>query len=199
MGDSYMDERERSIYEAGEALLAERLRQNIRAIDAAFQRAPEEYYAAFFKVIQDLLERVSEVQKQGNKGALQYICISYLQSSLYTGHYQLRFDAYDDRQFGDVTDTYAYWSPDFIFQYIAEDIAHFRRHVSKHIIRIQEHEIMHFAARYSLHYYQIVRQFIASLIESIISQIIPDAEALTVTFGGYMDQTEVLFEAEKTQ
>ena len=194
-----MNEREKSIYEAGKALLAGRLAQNIREIEAEFQSSPEEYCKTFFDAIQELLGRVTGEQAQGAKGPLRYIFISYLQLSLYTGRYQLRLDAYDDRQYADLTDTHVYWSPDFIFQYIDADIAYFREHAHRHVPRVREYEVMRFALRYAMHYYQIARQFAEDLIGSALAKNIPDAETLTVRFGGYMDQTEVLFETGATQ
>jgi len=194
-----MNEREKSIYEAGEAMLTERLAHNIRAIEAVYETAPEEHSKTFFDAIQELLKRVTKAQEKGTKGPLRYIVISYLQLSLYTGRYQLRIDAYDDRQFGDLTDTHTYWSPEFIFQYIDADIAYFRKHVARYVRHVREYEVMSFAVRYSMHYFQIARQFVADLIDPALKDNILDAGALIVTFGGYMDQTDVLFEAEVAQ
>jgi len=190
-----MNEREKSIYEAGDALLAERLARNINAIEKEFQTAPEEHCKTFFDAAKELLERAAESQAQGDKGPLRYISISYLQLCLYTGRYQLRLDAYDGQHFADLTDTHAYWSPDFIFHYIDADIAYFREHVCRRVPRVREYEVMQFALRYVMHYFQIARQFSIDLLEPVLAQSFSDTEvALTVTFGGYMDHAEVLYE-----
>ena len=194
-----MDEREKSIYEAGEKLLAEQLEENIAAIEAAFQNAPEDCCVPFVEAIQTLSERVIQAQKEADKGPLRYLCVSNLLSSLYTGSYQLRIDAYDERLFGDMTDTCVYWSPDFIFQYMDRDMAYFRAHIGKHVQRIWEHEIMTFFARYMQYYYHLVQELVASQIEPIITSEFSDTPKLTVTFGGYMDQAVVLFEAEQVK
>ena len=194
-----MNEREKSIYEAGEELLAERLAKNITEIEAAFRAAPEVHCKAFFDAIQELLGRTAEVQAQGAKGSVRYIFISFLQLGLYTGCYQLRLDAYDDRMYNDLTDTHAYWSPEFIFKYIDSDIAHFRenvdQHLGYHVGQVREHEVMSFANMYYTKYVQIARQLAADLVDFVFALGFPDIGSLTVNFGGYMGQTEVLFES----
>ena len=100
-----MNEREKRIFEAGELLLAEQLTNNIAAIEEAYQEASESCSGAFYDAIQSLLKRIALAQTQTDKGDLHYICVSFLQSSLYTGNYQIRMDAYDERLFGDLTDT----------------------------------------------------------------------------------------------
>jgi len=193
-----MEGREKSICEAGETLLAERLSKNIIAIETALQSAPEAYCLGFLAAMQDLLEQVAEAQKQGDKGSLQYISVSYLQSSLYTGSYQLRLDAYDERQFGDLTDTYVYWSPGFIFQHLDSDIVHFRKHIGEHVLRVQEPEIMCFVVRYSMHYYRIVQQLLTDLLIPMTQTLgIAAEEDLDITFGGYMDEAIALTEKEE--
>ena len=160
--------------------------------------ATEECCKDFFAAIQDLLKQVVRAQEQGIKGPIQYICVSCLQSSLYTGSYLLRIDAYDERQFGDLADAYVYWSPAFIFQYMDSDMAHFRKHIGQHVLRVQKPEIMRFVARYRMHYDQIAQQFIADLIIPLIQTLGISAEKdLVVTFGGYLDETVALTEREE--
>jgi len=194
-----MNEREKSIYAAGELLLSERLANNIAAIEQSHQESPEDCSAAFYDAIQTLLERVALAQVQADKGTLRYICVSFLQSSIYTGSYQIRIDAYDERLFGDLTDTHVYWLPDFIFQYITNDMAYFRKHIREHVLRVWEHEIMAFFARYIQHYFRIVQKFVSDLIRPIVLPDITGTQELTVTFGGYMDQAVVLFETGQVE
>ena len=190
-----MDKREKNIYEVGEALLAVRLTQNIVAIETAFRENLQDCAETFLKALQIMLERTVAAQGNGKKGVVHYVCVSYLQSSFYTKLYQLRLDAYDKRHFDDLSDTHAYCSLDFIFQYISEDIDYFRKHIGKHVPHIKEHETMQFVARYGMHYFRIVQQFVADLIMPIVMQNISGTEPLTVTFGAYMDQTVCLTEA----
>jgi len=191
-----MEKRELEIYEAGETLLEDRLSQNIEAIQMDVQSTPEDYCGDFFQAIQDLMERVTIAQQEGKQGALRYIAISYLQSSLYTGSYKLRLDAYDERQFSDLADSHIYWTPHFILKHLEQDMAHFRKHIGQHIPRVQEYEVMRFMARYSLYYFQMILQLVSALIEPAIAQNIPETQALTVTFSGYMDEAIVLFDTE---
>ena len=194
-----MNEREKRIFEVGELLLSERLANNIVAIEKAYLESSEDHSAAFFDTMQTLLERVAQAQTQTDKGVLRYICVSFLQSSLYTGNYQIRMDAYDERLFGDLTDIHVYWSPDFVFQYINDDMAHFRKHIGGHVLQVREHEVMTFFARYIQHYFRLVQELVTVLIEPIIASDIFDVQELTITFGGYMDQTVVLFEAKQVE
>ena len=173
-------------------MLAERLTQNIAEIEAAFQVAPEACSEPFSEAMQTMLRRAATAREKGEKGPLRYMYVSYLQSSLYTGSYQLRLDAYDERQFGDITDAYAYWSPQFIFKHMDADTAYFRKHIGTHVLRVREHEIMRFAARYAMHYFRVVEQLVTALAE----QFVAGADALTVLFGGYMDQALVLAKKE---
>jgi len=196
MGDELMDKREKSIFDVGEWLLAERLSNNIAEIEQVYQESPKTCSTAFLEAIQALLEQVAIAREQTDKGPLRYICVSFLQSSLYTGNYQLRVDAYDERLFGDLSDTHVHWSPDFIFRYIHDDMAHFRKYIRGHVLRVYEVEIMTFFARYIQHYFHIAKEFIPELMKSIVPADIFGEQKLTVTFGGYMDQIVVLYETE---
>jgi len=187
-----MTKREKSIYEAGEALLAERLSQNIAVIEADMQREFDTHSGIFFDTMHDLLTRAASAQEQGEQGQLCYICISYLLSSLHTGSHKLRIDAYDERHYGDQADSHVCWSPRFIFKHLDSDMAHFRKHIGQKIAQIQEHEIIWFMKKYSMYYFQIALQFAADLIESVV----PEAQPLTVTFGGYMDEAVIIYDAE---
>ena len=199
MGDKLLNERERSIFEAGELLLAERLSNNIAAIEKVCQESPEDCATAFIEAMQTLMERVTLAQTQADKGTLRYICMGFLQSGPYTGNYQIRFDAYDERLFGDLTKTYAYWSPNFIFRYMNDDMAHFRKHIGQHVLRLREHEIMAFFAQHVQHYYRIVQELVTELIKPIVASDPSGEQELTLTFGGYMDQAVVLFETGQVE
>ena len=186
-----MDKREQIIYEKGEKLLLERLFMNIEEIQAYVQNTPEECSEPFFQALQELLERVEIAQQEDKKSTLRYITISYLQSSLYTGSYKLRMDAYDERLYSDISETYVYWSPHFIMKYLEKDMAHFRQHIKAQIPQVQEYEIMRFMVRYSMHYNQIILQFLSDVLESAMADM-QISEPLTVTFGAYMDENVVV-------
>jgi len=194
-----MNKREKSIFDVGESLLAERLLGNIEAIEKAYQESPEDYLVPFSEAIETLLKRVAAAQTQADKGSLRYICFSFLQSSLYTGNDQIRIDAYDERGFSDLTDTHVYWSPNFIFQYAHDDMVYFREHIKKHILRIWDYEIMTFFARYVHHYFHIIKDILPDLLSATVPPSILGTQALTVTFGGYMDQIVVIFETEQVE
>jgi len=179
-----MDEREKHIYEAGEDLLSARLMHNISKIEAEFQAMQDTDETRFYEAIQEMLLRVNAAQEREEKGSLRYIYVNFLQSSLYTKSYQLRMDAYDERQFGDMTDCCAYWSPQFIFEHFEQDMAYFRKHISSKVLRVREYEIMRFAARYAMHYFRMIQELVTVLIRPLVE----DVEELTVLFGGYLDQ-----------
>jgi len=185
-----MEKRQKNIFETGEIILAERLSKNITAIQEDFQENMEKYYGGFLRTIQNLLEQVEKVQERNDKGALCYICISYLQSSLYTGSYQLRIDAYDEKFYADLAETCVYWSPDFIFKYMNDDIDYFRESIGNHVVRVKTFEVMDFAGKYIMNYYRIVQQFVADLMIVIMEELdIQNRENVEITFGGYMDQS----------
>jgi len=183
-----MDERERQIYEVGESLLSERLKDNIAKIELAFETMQDSDETGFYKAFEEMLGQVQIAQEKTEKEILRYIYISFLQSSIYTKSYAFRIDAYDKRQFADITDTHVYWSPQFIFEYFDEDMAYFRKYISSKVLRVREYEIMQFATRYASHYFQMVQ----ALVSVLIAPLIEDVEEITVLFGGYLDQVFVI-------
>lgn len=190
--------RTKQIYEAGETLLLERLLENVEAIEKEFQQNSISLCKVFSNKINRLTQKVKEAQTSENKGAIRYLCFSFLQSSLYTNSFDFRMDVYDESFYKDLCETSVYWSPDFIFRYYAEDTIYFRKQIGYQIPRIKEDEIMTFCRSYILHYYRITQQFIQDQLVQVLQEIknagLVLADQLTVIFGGYFDRPILLME-----
>ena len=72
----------------------------------------------------EVFQKAQQMQKADRKGKICTMGISYLQSSVLTGNYELRIDLYDKEFYLDSAECCTYWNPAFITEYIPVSYTH---------------------------------------------------------------------------
>lgn len=156
----------------------------------------EKNWLTILKNFQDAFDEVfqkgTKMQKAGAKGAIAYVCIGILRSSLMTKTYQMRIDLYDKNLHMDQRECASPWAVDFLFKWLDEDVIYFTKCARQKLVRIQDAEMVIFMQEYQENYFDILETFCAQHIHDVI-QIkswggLNKEAQVKFTFGEFLDQ-----------
>ncbi len=145
---------------------------------------------------QRLRDGLDECESQNKK--VSYIVISILDSSLLTKSYEMQITFFDEKTYLDEDPVCRYWSPDFLFKSVDEDMAFFRKRASQKIIRLKEYETDDILKKYVLNYYYqtfiLIRKVTSEAIERLSLEFECMSDSIQVLFGKYMDKPLVIYQ-----
>jgi hypothetical protein len=85
-------------------------------------------------------DRASELRRRNEKGETAFIALSFLDSSVLTGAYDLRIDFYDDGFLSDIAEACAYFSYKHLIPIYRESIGVICGEAKKRFIRFMDYE-----------------------------------------------------------
>lgn len=186
------------VYEYATKMLKEKFLQSAEQIQGDYNIHKGEIIKSYLKVFETLLQNTENQQKKGKKGEIQYICISYLRSSLYTKSYQFQIDFYDTSFYLDTMECSQNWKSDFIMKYFEEDIRSTAEYIKRTKIRVLDWELEEIRKNYIYQYYYLVQKFCedkaSEVMELIKHSSIKTTEPMFLLYGGYMERTKVIGE-----
>ena len=105
---------------------------------------------------------------------------------------------FDEKTYLDEDPVCRYWSPDFLFKSVDEDMAFFRKRASQKIIRLKEYETDDILKKYVLNYYYqafiLIRKVTSEAIERLSLEFECMSDSIQVLFGKYMDKPLVIYQ-----
>ncbi len=130
--------------------------------------------------------------------------ISYLQSSVLTGNYELRIDLYDKEFYLDSAECCTYWNPAFITEYIQKDIKYFKYNIHGKVPQIRTYEIQEFMDGYIINYLYLLAQFLEQIMPQILCKIRPAFrevmdDGMHVIFGEYMGKGMIIVGRQRNE
>ena len=137
------------------------------------------------------------MQKVDRKGKICTMGVSYLQSSVLTGSYDLRIDLYDKEFYLDSAECCTYWKPAFITEYIQKDIKYFKYNIHGKVPQIRTYEIQEFMDGYIINYLYLLAQFQEQIMPQILCKVRPAFrevmdDGMHVIFGEYMGKGMII-------
>lgn len=141
--------------------------------------------------LQEVFQKAQQMQKADRKGKICTMGISYLQSSVLTGNYELRIDLYDKEFYLDSAECCTYWKPEFVTGYLLQDVEYFKKEIRFKIPQIKTYELQQFIDGYRLNYMYLLVQFFKQILPQVLNktktlfQEVAE-ENMTVIFGEYM-------------
>lgn len=143
------------------------------------------------------LFEIGAAAQQKGKGAINYLSISYLHSSVVTGSGEFHLALYDERLYFDDDPVYLYWSPSFLWAQYKKDMEKIEHALKDKIFRLKPYELAAVKSEYAGRYFEICHKMIADYMPIIIAELENSALVIspdfTVTYGGYRDTASVLF------
>lgn len=150
-----------------------------------------EIIAGLQEKLQEVFQKAQQMQKVDRKGKICTMGVSYLQSSVLTGSYDLRIDLYDKEFYLGSAECCTYWKPAFIARYLLKDVEYFKNVIRFKVPQIKAYEIQQFIDGYLLNYMYLLVQFFQQILPQVLDktktlfQEVAE-ENMSVTFGEYM-------------
>lgn len=197
-------EREEKIQSIGSKLLEPLLKERLTEIQDYFWKYREPILESFQEKIKLLYKNTYELQKNGQKEAVQFFSISYFKYGVYTKKYEIRMDLYNKTFYLDPYKVYEYWDMDFLFQFFEKDLAYIWKQIRSAypplLIQVQDYEEKEFALWYIRHYYKLAEMFFRDQLTKILEQkefqLLKREENFMILYGGYMEEQSILFSSE---
>ena len=167
--------------------LIERYCENNKGVIAA------EVISAFKKAF----IQAADLQREEEKGAVRYMILSHLYSSICTGGYSVKLDIFDRRLYADPHEIDVYLRLDWLSGFLAEDMEYFRNELAKRVPSLKGYEMEQIRYRYVYYYHSLALELLSESLPSILQtlefqqlKVQPDFQ---VMFGGYMDKAVVIW------
>ena len=186
-----MTERQQQIMEIGKGMMEPRFMGQLPELMKNYKAEETEIIAGLQEKLQEVFQKAQQMQKVDRKGKICTMGVSYLQSSVLTGSYDLRIDLYDKEFYLAKAECCTYWKPEFITKYLLKDVEYFKNEIRFKVPQIKSYEIQQFIDGYLLNYMYLLVQFFQQILPQVLSkaktlfQEVAE-ENMTVIFGEYM-------------
>ena len=137
--------------------------------------------------------QAAHLQRNQLKGAIRYLVLSHLASSILEGRYLVKLDIYDYRCYADTEEIDAYLALDWLYGFLSEDMNRIRKElISQRIMHPSVCELEQIRYRYVYYYHAVALKLISKSIPALLE--LPEFLALNIDtglevfFGGYMDK-----------
>jgi hypothetical protein len=183
-----MTSREAKILAAVQPEFETKAQQTLEQIKAAFDAQKKDVIDSFHAAIAAGLKKVAAAEPQ--KGAIEYIYISFLLSSLLSGKCEYRIDFYNSACYLDEIETECYWEASFVEELLSAEPLYFNNLLKKTLIRVMDYEVSNLAIEFSAFYYSVLAVYFRELLESVNWKPYQEllAPEVNAVYGGYLDQ-----------
>lgn len=177
--------------------MEETFQKSCEEIQVEIDSDASKIWAELHNVICKCLETAGKLQRQNQKGKLQYLAFSLMQHSLFFGKLELRIDALDDGFYLDTQEVSAHYQADFLQHRYHKDLEYLYKKAEENFIRIQSYELIQIRQTYAVYYYSLLFHMIEALTEMILQTIMESGIDTTDNFkiicGDYMDNAVILY------
>lgn len=186
-----MTERQQQILEIGKEMMEPIFMGQLPELMKNYKAEETEILTGLEERLQEVFHKAQQMQKADRKGKICTMGISYLQSSVLTGSYELRIDLYDKEFYLDSAECCTYWKPEFITSYLLKDVEYFKNEIRFKVPQIKAYEIQQFIDGYLLNYMYLLVQFFQQIMPQFLNKTKMSfqevaEESMKVIFGEYM-------------
>lgn len=183
-------QREQQLLDISKNILSEIWKARLEYIKKDYENNEEQYDNDLILKVEGLLFQW-EKQHKGQADVLKYMVISPLNSGVITKSYEFQIALYGKELYADENPLCFYWTPEFIYKDVEEDMTAYREQVSRKIIRLRNDEVNEIRRRYVLCHSYIAMLYMNKIMKRIkeISNWKQQAGAETkILYGTYMEQ-----------
>ena len=190
-------DRTEQIFALIKPLSQDRFTQSQELIEVYCENNGDGIAAEFISAFRNAFAQTADLQIYEEKGAVRYLVLSHLYSAVQAGGYSIRLDTFDQRFYSDLYEIDATLTLDWLYGFLAEDMACFRKELVRHIPHVKEYELEQIRYRYVYYYHALALKLISESIPALLR--LPEFVKMTtesefeVLFGGYMDKGVVIW------
>lgn len=157
-----------------------------------YRKHRDEVAGGILTVFKSLFRQAVTVQSEGRKGAIRYICIFHLNSSIVAGSYQYMFSLFEAVFYLDQEDVSACYIPQFILSFIKVDIDYLESELKKNYVRLRQYELDKVVFLYMQNYQELMKGIFTDIMTDIVGlaeygEIVKFGNPLFL-YGGYRDK-----------
>ena len=157
-------------------------------------------WRGFHDAVCECLKAAGALQRQRQKGSLNYLAFSMMRHALWLDRLELRIDALDDTFYLDTAEASAQYRADFLQDRFRKDLVCLYEKARSRFIRIQNNELVQIRQAYAEYYYSLLfcmTEFLTGLIwETAAGSGTETADGFRIICGGYMDKAVILYREE---
>lgn len=172
-------------------------------IDDRYKENKELIDKSFMISFVGLCKKALKLQKEGKKGSIKYIYFSFLRTSIMENKAFYRFDAYDENWFLDQAECSTLWKADFILSSLfklCRELEIKKAEYGKAVTSMDIEKIKLLEAqKYNITAYEFIKEMVPKLIEMPEYLEMNKTSDLAISFGEYMDQSEVIYKASEAE
>lgn len=170
-----------------------RFKESAEKINRYYSRHKTEVCQNFTNVICEGTIRCQQIGKR-----VQYVFISFLESSILTQSYDLQVAFYNEKTYLDDTPVYVYWKPLLVFSKVEEDMVFFKKKVLENVVRVRDYEMDVIRRKYLTNHYLQILLFLQLIMPSVLEN--NDSrnvfnDDLQVMFGRYMERPILIYQS----
>ena len=117
------------------------------------------------------------------------LVISVLYSSMVTGSNDYRIACYDENIYLEENPACIFYSPEFLFRDLEEDVSEIKKHLHKNYVRLMDHEAEEIRRSYMGRLYHEGKPFFAELVKGM------GEGSISIWFGEYMKSADFMGKA----
>ncbi len=184
------DQREQLLKEVSARVFAGIWEKRMAVIRQDYTANQTEYDQEIISIIENLLLRWKQLY-DGETKDLKYIIISPLSSGVITKSYEFEIALFDRNLYLEENPLCAYWTPEFIFKDMEEDISVYKQMAAKEMIRLREDEVYEMRRRYALCHAYVTMFYMDAVIRNVHTLPVwreTAKEDVRVMYGTYMEK-----------
>lgn len=169
---------------------------SIKRIEAYCEKNSREVSQEFVEALTNLFDELAKKQPKKQKGKLNYLVFSPLQSGIQLGQKRIRLEAMDYRFSMDPMETAVHLDAEGIYHFFEEDIEQIKKEAIQVVPRIYEYELDLIRYEYAGYYHSVAKQWVKELLSELEPGVwldkIETEPCVKLLFGGYQEAAELL-------
>lgn len=194
-------ERRKMLLEKSSPYLQYSFNKSMAQLINDFQTQGEKFNQAHLACLDQYFKSIQTQQEQGHKEAIAYIFVSCLRSYQSNDQYSYRLDAYDSLGYLDKIESSTYWSADFIWRYLQNDLAYLTQELKNQ--RIYDYEQDWLKIQHGSNYHLVTYQYWRATMTEILAlpsyQQLDKSPEISIHFGEYQSQSILLYQGENSE
>lgn len=148
-------------------------------------------------------EKISQMQEQGEKGAIAYLHFSVLKTNILLKKHEIRMDAYDENWYLDPVECSGSYPVEEFYSYLERygDIVEDLRRKSGGTVSLTEAQrrVFEESNLYLFYIAEMIRVGMRKAVREEAYQNVRRAPCFTVCIGGFLDRFDILYKEDRTQ
>lgn len=182
-------------------LMESRYLETRQKIKHSYEKNKKSIDASFLELVKQLLQKGIEKQKKGEKKRISFLTFYQLNTSIQRKSYEIQMNLYSAQFYYEKEDIYALWRPDFLYEYVEEDMEYFKKKAGQEIFQIRypklEEARLLYTSALSMLFLSYLKEWIPEIISLSEFKELEKEKGFQILYGQYMGKLFCLYEEKE--